>query len=194
MLDGNPLVDRSDVALPGIHNIANALAATLAAVELGAKPEDAAAVLGEFAGLDHRHLTIHEADGVRWVDDSKATNVGAALAALTGYPDGSVHLILGGQAKGQDFSIMVPEVRRAAACVYLIGIDGPTIGSAIEGTTPMVECGTLDEAVRCARGRAHPGQWVVLAPACASFDQFADYHERGQTFAELARMEEAPCP
>ena len=194
MLDGRPFVDRSDVALPGVHNIANALAATLAAVELGARPEDAAAVLGEFAGLDHRHLTIHEADGVRWVDDSKATNVGAALAALRGYPDGSVHLILGGQAKGQDFSTMVPEVRRAAACVYLIGIDGPTIGNAIAGTTPVVECGTLDEAVRRARGRARSGQWVVLAPACASFDQFAGYHERGQAFAELARREEAPCP
>ncbi len=194
VLDGDAFVDRSDIALSGVHNIANALAATLAAVELGATPEAAAAVLGEFAGLDHRHLTIHEADGIRWVDDSKATNVGAALAALRSYPDGSVHLILGGQAKGQDFSMMVPEVRRAAACLYLIGIDGPAIGSAFEGTTPLVECGTLDEAVRQARYRARPGQWVLLAPACASFDQFADYHERGRAFAELAGLEEAPCP
>jgi len=194
VLDGEAFLGRPDLALSGVHNIANALAATLAAVELGGTTEAAAAVLGRFAGLDHRHLTIHEAEGVRWVDDSKATNVGAALAALRGYPDQSVHLILGGLGKGQDFSVMVPEVRRAAACVYLIGIDGPAIARTFEGTAPVVECGTLDEAVRRARDDARPGQWVVLAPACASFDQFADYHERGQAFAELARLEEARCP
>ena len=88
---------------------------------------------------------------------------------------------------------MVPEVLRAAACVYLIGIDGPAIARTFEGAAPLVECGTLDEAVRRARDDARPGQWVVLAPACASFDQFANYHERGQAFAELARLEEAQC-
>ncbi len=193
VLDGEAFTSRSDLALHGVHNVANALAATLAAVEVGGTSSAAAAVLGEFAGLDHRHLTIHEAAGIRWVDDSKATNVGATLAALRGYPAQSVHLILGGLGKGQDFSVMVEEVRRAAASVYLIGMDGPTIARAFEGAAPLVECGTLDEAVRLARAGARSGQWVVLAPACASFDQFADYRERGRIFAELARLEAMPC-
>jgi UDP-N-acetylmuramoylalanine--D-glutamate ligase len=191
---GETLTERSRIALSGIHNVANALAAALAARELGAELRSSARVLSSFRGLHHRHLTVHEACGVRWVDDSKATNVGATLAALRGYPDSSVHLILGGQAKGQDFSVMVAEVARAVETVYVIGIDGPAIASVLEESAPIVECGTLDEAVRRARRGAKAGQWVLLAPACASFDQFTGYEERGERFAELARGEAVPCP
>jgi UDP-N-acetylmuramoylalanine--D-glutamate ligase len=120
--------------------------------------------------------------------------VGAALAALGSYPDSSVHLILGGQAKGQDFSLLVPEVRRAVARLYLIGVDGPAIGAALAGCAPTESCGTLEAAVRSARERAAAGQWVLLAPACASFDQFANYGERGDRFAALAREEVVRCP
>ena len=193
MIDEQVVADRSQIALGGIHNVANSLAAMLAAGELGGTAEAARSVLESFKGLDHRHLTVHEAGGVRWVDDSKATNIGAALAALRGYPDGSVHLILGGQAKGQDFSVMAPEVKRAAAGVYLIGIDAALIAEAFEGTAPLMDCGTLEQAVRAARQCARTGQLVLLAPACASFDQFADYSERGRVFAEQARGEEATC-
>lgn len=193
VLDGNTFTVRDRVALGGIHNIANALAAVLAAAELGATPETSAEVLHEFRGLDHRHRTVHEADGVVWVDDSKATNIGAAVAALRGYPDRSVHLILGGQAKGQDFSAMVSEVGRAADRVYIIGIDGPAIAAELAGAAPVEDCGTLEEAVRRAHLHAHEGQWVLLAPACASFDQFSGYSERGRRFGELARREAAPC-
>jgi UDP-N-acetylmuramoylalanine--D-glutamate ligase len=193
VVDGEAFADRSRVALNGIHNVANALAAVLAARELGAELGPAAEVLESFRGLHHRHLTVYESGGVSWVDDSKATNVGATLAALRGYPDGSVHLILGGQAKGQDFSVLVAEVERAAEVVYVIGIDGPAIASALEGSAPVVECGTLEVAVRRAGDTAKSGQWILLAPACASFDQFSGYVERGECFASLARGELASC-
>lgn len=194
VLDGEPLLAAAEVRLSGIHNLANALAASLAAAALGAGRPAMAAVLRRFEGLEHRHRTVHTAGGVVWVDDSKATNVGATLAALKGYGDGSVHLILGGQAKGQTFSPLEDEVRRAVARLYLIGEDGPAIGKRLAGAAPVEECSTLEEAVRRARATAVAGQWVLLAPACASFDQFANYAERGDRFAALARGEVAPCP
>lgn len=194
VLDGEPLVETTEVRLSGVHNLANALAASLAAAALGAGRPAMASVLRRFEGLEHRHRTVHTATGVVWVDDSKATNVGATLAALKGYGDGSVHLILGGQAKGQSFAPLEDEVRRAVARLYLIGEDGPAIGKRLAGVAPIEECSTLDEAVRRARAAAVAGQWVLLAPACASFDQFANYGERGDRFAALARGEVAPCP
>jgi UDP-N-acetylmuramoylalanine--D-glutamate ligase len=194
LLDGELLLETTEVRLSGIHNLANALAASLAAAALGAGRPAIASVLRRFEGLEHRHRTVHTAGGVVWVDDSKATNVGATLAALKGYEDGSVHLILGGQAKGQTFAPLEDEVRRAVARLYLIGEDGPAIGERLAGAAPIEECSTLDEAVRRARAVAVAGQWVLLAPACASFDQFANYAERGDRFAALARGEVAPCP
>jgi len=194
VLDGEPLLAADEMLLSGPHNVTNALAAALAATSLGASPPAAASALQRFEGLAHRHRTIHVAKGVRWVDDSKATNVGATLAALRGYPDRSVHLILGGQAKGQDFSPLAPEVGRAVDRLYLIGVDGAVIGEVLEGTAPAESCRTLEEAVSRARKLAVPGQTVLLAPACASFDQFSDYGERGEIFAALARAEVAPCP
>ena len=194
MLDGEPLVAAGELRLSGRHNLANAAAAALAATALGASRSGIAEGLRRFDGLAHRHRTVHIAGGVRWVDDSKATNVGAALAALGSYPDSSVHLILGGQAKGQDVSPLAAEVRRAVVRLYLIGADGPAIGAALAGFAPSESCRTLEAAVESARARATAGQWVLLAPACASFDQFADYGERGDRFAALAREEVARCP
>ncbi len=194
VLDGEPLVETAEVCLSGTHNLANALAASLAAQALGAKRPAMAAVLRRFEGLEHRHRTVHTAGGVVWVDDSKATNVGATLAALKGYRDDSVHLILGGQAKGQDFRPLADEVRRAAARLYLIGEDGAAIGQDLADAAPIEMCTTMEEAVRRARAQAVAGQWVVLAPGCASFDQFANYGERGDWFADLAREEVEPCP
>jgi UDP-N-acetylmuramoylalanine--D-glutamate ligase len=194
VLGGEVLVDRSRVALAGVHNVANALASVLAAVELGASLAAARRVLRRFRGLAHRHQIVHESGGVRWVDDSKATNVGATLAALAGYPAQSLHLILGGQAKGQDFGVMAREVGRVAARVYVIGVDGPEIARSLAGAAPIEVCGDLEEAVRAARAAAAPGQLVLLAPACASFDQFEGYAHRGRVFADLAGQEVAPCP
>ncbi len=193
-LGGAELLPASELPLAGRHNAANALAAALAARELGAPVEALAPALATFRGLPHRHVTVHEAGGVRWVDDSKATNVGATLAALSGYPEGTVHLILGGLAKGQDFAPLVPAVRRAARRVYLIGRDAATLAAALEGAAPLEHCGTLERAVERARAAARPGDTVLLAPACASFDQFRDYGERGDVFARLAPGREGvPC-
>jgi len=194
VLDGEPIMRSSGMRLSGIHNVANALAAALAAAALGAPTVSMAATLGSFDGLEHRHRTVHTGDGVSWVDDSKATNVGATLAALRGYSDDSLHLILGGQAKGQDFEILADEVRRAVTRLYVIGEDGPAIAETLAGAAPTEDCGTLAEAVRRARRHAAPGEWVLLAPACASFDQFSNYGERGDRFTDLARQEVAPCP
>ncbi len=194
VLDSEPIMRSSGMRLSGIHNVANALAAALAAAALGAPPAAMATALGTFDGLEHRHRTVHAEDGVRWVDDSKATNVGATLAALRGYPDDSLHLILGGQAKGQDFEVLADEVRRAVTRLYVIGEDGPAIAKTLAGTAPTEDCETLVEAVRRARHHAASGEWVLLAPACASFDQFSNYGERGDRFTDLARQEVAPCP
>jgi UDP-N-acetylmuramoylalanine--D-glutamate ligase len=190
---GERLLEVGELALAGRHNQANALAAALAARELGAAPEAMAGVLRVFAGLPHRHRTVHVEAGVRWVDDSKATNVGATLAGLGGYDESTVHLVLGGQAKGQDFGPLVPEVARAAVRVYVIGVDGDRIGDVLAGVVPVERCGRLEEAVTRARAHARPGQTVLLAPACASFDQFADYGARGDAFAALARGEDGRC-
>ncbi len=184
---GEALSEVSGLALAGRHNLANALAASLAAGELGVPAAAAALTLVTFHGLPHRHRTVFESGGVRWVDDSKATNVGATVAALGGYSDGSVHLILGGQAKGQDFGLLADEAARTVACLYLIGVDAPHLAAALGGVAPIEHCGTLEEAVRRARRAARPGQTVLLAPACASFDQFTGYAERGDTFARLAK-------
>jgi UDP-N-acetylmuramoylalanine--D-glutamate ligase len=192
-LDRDELIRTDAVALAGRHNLANALAATLAARELGATVQAAAATLAAFRGLPHRHATVHEAGGVRWVDDSKATNVGATQAALAGYDEKSVHLILGGLGKGQDFGPLAPGVERAARAVYLIGADAERIAAALASAAPLELCGTLDEAVARARRAALAGETVLLAPACASFDQFASYAARGDAFAEMARGKEVGC-
>jgi UDP-N-acetylmuramoylalanine--D-glutamate ligase len=194
VIDGDALIGVDDVRLTGAHNLANILAAGLAATAMGASRRAVATAAGCFDGLAHRHRVVHEAAGVRWVDDSKATNIGATLAALRGYPDGSLHLILGGQAKGQDFGVLSDEVRRTAERIYVIGVDGPEIARALAAAAPVEPCETLAEAVDRARRAATSGQVVLLAPACASFDQFTGYDQRGDVFAALAREEVAACP
>jgi UDP-N-acetylmuramoylalanine--D-glutamate ligase len=194
VLHDHPICDVTEVAMSGRHNLANALAAALAAERLGVDHGTMARTLASFAGLAHRHRTVAEAAGVRWVDDSKATNVGATLAGLAGYPGRSVHLIVGGQGKGQDFAALGDEVARSVARLYLIGVDGPDIGRVLQNAAPTEDCVTLDEAVRRAARRASAGETVLLAPACASFDQFSNYAERGDRFARLVLEEVATCP
>ena len=194
LVDGLELLTAERVRLSGAHNLSNILAAALASMAVGASAEAVASAAASFEGLEHRHRTVHEIAGVRWIDDSKATNIGATLAALRGYPAGSLHLILGGQAKGQDFGVLADEVRRAVARLYVIGVDGSEIARSLAEAVPVEKCGTLDEAVSRARAAAESGQTVLLAPACASFDQFTGYEERGDVFAALARKEVAACP
>ena len=193
VIDGRSLVKVGELGVSGLHNVANGLASALAALEMGADRDAVMATLRSFRGLEHRHRTVRDDGDIRWVDDSKATNVGATLAGLAGYPPRSVHLILGGQGKGQDYTPLREAVTRVAARVYLIGEDADTIAADLEGTAPLDMCRRLEEAVRRVRGRATAGQWVLLAPACASFDQFSGYAERGEMFVRLAQGEVAPC-
>jgi len=185
-LGAAPLLHLDELALSGRHNAANALAASLAADAMGVGRDALVSTLRSFAGLAHRHQTVLVHNNVRWVDDSKATNVGATLAGLQGYPDQSVHLVLGGLSKGQSFTCLVREVTRAACRVYLIGRDRQIIATALAGAAPLEDCGTLESAVAAARCAARPGHTVLLAPACASFDQFTGFAERGERFATLA--------
>ncbi len=187
VLDGTPLLHRNELPLLGDHNVANALAAALAALRLGVTAEAVARGLRSFEGLPHRHHLVAEGAGVRFVDDSKGTNIGATAAGLAGYPAGTVHLILGGLGKGQDFSQLRTAVAGRVARAYLIGESAPAIAAALADTVPVETCGTLDRAVARAAAAARPGDTVLLSPACASFDQFRDYEHRGEVFATLAR-------
>jgi UDP-N-acetylmuramoylalanine--D-glutamate ligase len=188
VLDGHPLLPRSHLPLLGEHNVANALAAALAAARAGVPRAAIATALERFTGLPHRHTVVAEVAGVRYVDDSKGTNIGATAAGLAGYPPGTVHLILGGLGKGQDFAALAEAVAGRVAAVYLIGAAAGEIADAIGRRVPVQQCGTLAEAVRRAAAAARAGDTVLLSPACASFDQFRDYAHRGDEFARLARV------
>jgi UDP-N-acetylmuramoylalanine--D-glutamate ligase len=187
VLDGEPLLPRAELPLLGNHNVANALAAALASSRLGVPRDAIANALRRATPLPHRHQVVAEARGVRWVDDSKGTNVGATAAGLAGYPPGSVHLILGGLGKGQEFRELRAATEGRLVAAYLIGEAAPEIAAALAGLAPLEMCGTLEEAVRRAAARARSGDVVLLSPACASFDQFRNYAHRGEEFARLAR-------
>jgi len=186
VLDAHPLMSRHELPLLGDHNVANALAAALAGARLGVPRDAIAAGLRRFAGLPHRHQLVAELGGVRFVDDSKGTNVGATAAGLAGYPPGTIHLILGGLGKGQDFRELRPALAGRVARLYLIGEAAPAIAEAFAGTVAIEPCGTLAHALARAAALARPGDTVLLSPACASFDQFRNYGHRGDEFARLA--------
>jgi len=171
--------------LPGVHNRENAAAATAAARAAGIPDDAIARALETFAGVPHRLEPIREVAGVRYVNDSKATNPEAAERALTAYD--RIRLILGGSRKGASFDRLARAAReRGVLRAYLIGESAPEIAAAFsrEGV-PSVAAGDLETAVRAAAGDAEPGDVVLLSPACASFDQFRDYEERGERFRAL---------
>ena len=177
----------SRLRLAGLHNAANALAALALcrALELPFTPLLAA--LREFKGLPHRVEKVAALNDITFYDDSKGTNVGATVAALNGMPN-KVVLIAGGDGKGQDFAPLAPEVKRKARAVVLIGRDAPALESALAPTgVPCVRAGSMDEAVEAAFGLAAAGDAVLLSPACASLDMFANYKQRGVAFAAAAR-------
>jgi UDP-N-acetylmuramoylalanine--D-glutamate ligase len=186
-----PLFRASDSPLPGEHNVANAMAAALLARAMGATAEDCRRALRSFRGLAHRTERVAEAGGVTWYDDSKGTNPAATLGCLRGFPDGGVHLILGGSDKGADFTELTETVAAKARRVYLIGETAPKIEAALarDGgiAAPIVRAGTLGRAVAEAAEAARPGEVVLLSPACASFDQFENFNHRGDEFQRMVR-------
>jgi UDP-N-acetylmuramoylalanine--D-glutamate ligase len=176
-----------EVALRGRHNRRNAMAAAALAAHAGLGAEALAAGLASFRPVPHRLEPVGSAAGVAFVNDSKATNPDAAIAALDAYPRG-VHLIAGGRAKGTPFSALAAASRPAVVRAYLVGEAGPEIAAALDGEgVPTELCGTLEAAVAAAAGRAREGETVLLAPGCASFDQFSGYEERGAAFRAAAR-------
>jgi UDP-N-acetylmuramoylalanine--D-glutamate ligase len=178
----------SDLALPGAHNVENALAALAAVDCLGAGDDAIRDGLMLFAGLPHRMELVAEAGGVRWVNDSKGTNVDATKKSLEGYLPSSVILILGGRDKHGDFAALAPLVERAARHVLTIGEAAAVIEPALAGRVPCERRETMDRAVARAAELARSGDTVLLSPACASFDQYANYEERGKHFALLAQQ------
>ena len=182
---GEHLIDASELRLRGAHNLDNAMAASAVALARGIGADAVRAALRSFAGLPHRLEQVAERNGVRYVNDSKATNVASAIAALAAFEVGTVHLILGGRCKDQAFA----ELRAAAAAasvrgVYLIGEDAQAIARALDGL-PLRACRTLERAVSEAGAAARPGDVVLLSPACASYDQFRDFEQRGEAFRAL---------
>ncbi|HYX87580.1 MAG TPA: UDP-N-acetylmuramoyl-L-alanine--D-glutamate ligase [Gaiellales bacterium] len=174
--------------LRGDHNLENAIAAAAAARAVGVEAGDIDRAVRGFPPLPHRLEPAGRAGGVEWVNDSKATNPAAVLMALTAF-DRGVHLILGGSLKGGDFRELAAAVATGpVAAVYLIGQAAEAIGEALRGVgVAAQDCGTLEGAVRAAARAAAPGDTVLLSPACASFDQFRDFEDRGSTFRRLAR-------
>ncbi|MDG4549668.1 MAG: UDP-N-acetylmuramoyl-L-alanine--D-glutamate ligase [Candidatus Contendobacter sp.] len=175
-----------ELKISGDHNRANALAALAMGHVLGLRREGMLAALREFAGLAHRTARVRERAGVGWFDDSKGTNVGATVAAVRGLP-GRVVLIAGGDGKGQDFSPLRAALADKARAVVLIGRDAPLIAAALGDSVPLRTAADMEVAVTAAAQLAEPGDSVLLSPACASFDMFSGYEERGALFAAAVR-------
>ena len=165
----------------GAHNRENAAAATAAARAAGIADAPIGEALRTFPGVPHRLELVADRDGVRYVNDSKATNVAAALRALAAYRDEPVHLILGGSPKGEDFAPLAAAIGPNVRSVHLIGAEAPRLAEVIDGDLDE----TLETAVAHATQLARPGDVVLLSPACASYDQFANFEERGETFRKL---------
>ncbi|MFL5925720.1 MAG: Mur ligase family protein [Gaiellaceae bacterium] len=173
--------------LRGAHNRENAAAATAAARAAGIADEHIAGALRTFRGVPHRLEDVGERNGVRYVNDSKATNVAATLRALAAYSDESVHLILGGSTKGEDFTPLAEAIGANVRPVHFIGEEAERLMEVVDGHVD----GTLDRAVAHAARLARPGEVVLLSPACASYDQFDNFEQRGDAF-RTAVLELAP--
>jgi len=177
----------TDIPLAGAHNVENVLAAAAATRLAGAEPAAIAKGVRSFAGVEHRLEFVAEIGGVRYYNDSKATNVDATLKALDSFP-GRILIILGGKDKGSDYTLLRAPLREKAILALLIGAAADKIEKQIAGSVAIEQAGTLERAVETAAHAARAGDVVLLAPACASFDQFQNYEHRGQVFKELVHQ------
>jgi UDP-N-acetylmuramoylalanine--D-glutamate ligase len=185
--DQTPLLRTEELALRGPHNVRNAMAAAAVALARGLPADAVRAGLKSFAGVPHRLEEVAIRNGVTYINDSKATNVAAALVALASF-ELPVHAIMGGQGKAEDYTPLRDAVAQHCAGVYLIGAEAPALHTTLDGAAPLHDCETLERAVAAARAAANPGEVVLLSPACASFDQFDNFEARGEAFRALARM------
>ncbi len=204
--DADPRPDIAGLRLRGDHNHQNAMAAAAVCLARGIDPDAVREGLRTFPGVPHRLQEVGSRNGVLYVNDSKATNVASTRVALQAFPEGGIHLILGGQGKSQDFAPLREPVAASCRAVYLIGEDAPRIAAALEGVAALEgeglpvgagaaegtaislhECGDLERAVAAASAAAGVGETVLLSPACSSFDQFVDFEARGERFAKLVQ-------
>jgi len=181
------LLRRSDIGLRGEHNVENVLAAAATTYLTGAQAAAIAEGVRSFAGVEHRLEFVAEVAGVSYYNDSKATNVDATLKALDAFP-GRLIVILGGKDKGSDYTVLRDPLRAKATVALLIGAAAEKIEKQIAGSVPAVRAETLEGAVELAAKQAHSGDTVLLAPACASFDQFQSYEHRGRVFKQLVQQ------
>ncbi len=178
------LLETRELLVPGEHNVANALAAALACRLVGCAAATIAEGLASYRALPHRLEHVATIDEVAFYNDSKATNIDSARRALRSFPENTVHVILGGRDKGADWSALAADVRERARRVLLVGEATEAIRAALANTVETVECGTVREAVRAGSRDARPGDVVLLSPACASFDQYRNFEQRGDDFRD----------
>ena len=183
--EGARMMDAGELRLRGRHNLENAMAGSAAALARGIDVEPLREALRTFAGVPHRLEEVAERDGVLFVNDSKATNVASALVGIEAF-DGGVHLIAGGSLKGGGFSGLREAVMARCRACYLIGEAAQQLEADLAGTVALERCGDLEHAVEAAATAAQPGEVVLLSPACASYDQFRNFEERGDRFRALA--------
>jgi len=181
------VLKRDAIALPGAHNLENVLAAVAAACIVGADAGAIAKGVRSFSGVEHRLEFVAEIRGVRYYNDSKATNVDATMKALDAF-SGRILVILGGKDKGSDYTELQKPLREKAILALLVGATAEKIEKQIAGNVAVEQAGTIERAVEIASHAAQPGDIVLLAPACASFDQFQNFEHRGHVFKELVRQ------
>ncbi len=186
MFRNHQIIESDSLRIKGRHNLANALAALALGHSVGLSEASMVAALQVFPGLPHRMQWVDEINGVAWINDSKATNVGACLAALNGLT-GKTVLIAGGDGKGADFSGLRTAIGNNVRAVILIGKDAPLIQGLIDKHVTTINAQYLEQAVRIASEFSKAGDTVLLSPACASLDQFSDYQHRGQVFEAAVR-------
>jgi UDP-N-acetylmuramoylalanine--D-glutamate ligase len=186
--DGEPLLAVDELGLFGEHNVANAMAAAAAALSMGLDREAVREGLRSFAGVPHRLERVAEIGGVRFVNDSKATNVASAMVGIRAF-DGGVQAILGGSEKGEPFAPLLDPVRERCAACYLTGAAADRLAEELapvaEAGVELHRCEDFEDAVRRAAAAARPGEVVLLSPACASFDAFDNFEQRGERFREI---------
>lgn len=189
--ENEPLkMPRADLALNGLHNLYNSMAAGLSAKLLGVRNADIAGALGDFEGVPHRLEPVATIDGVRWINDSKATNVNSCWYALESMPESrTTVLILGGKDKGNDYSEILPLVRRKVKAIVAMGLHNEKIMEFFSGEVPAIEStASLDDAIAACRRLSAEGDTVLLSPCCASFDLFTSYIDRGNQFKLKLRV------
>ena len=187
VLDGRVLMEAGEIPIRGRHNVENVLAASIAAARAGVKPEAIAAAVRTFQAVEHRLEFVRTVSGIDFYNDSKATSVDATLKALEAFA-GGLWVILGGKDKGLDYSPLRAPLEAKARAALLIGAAAAKIAGQLQGAVPLVDSKTLDAAIAYAYSRSQPGDTILLAPACASFDQFTSFEHRGEAFKQIVNQ------